>query len=737
MTNRLEMNRRQFVVSTAAVGGGMALGVRAAGAQTAATGADIEINAWVLIAADGTVSVRVGKTEIGNGAVSTLPMMVCEELGCDWNKIKVLAAEPNWDMKNNNVFAGKIGARNFNSNRSYQSLEQFQQAGASVRERLKAAAAKNWNVGVADLTVNNGEVIHTASGRKAPFGQLAAQAAQIKLDKEPAVKAPDQWTFLGKARAPRTDVKGKVDGSAVFGLDVKAPNMLYAALRQSPVMGGKLKSYDFSAIKDRPGVHSVVVVDPSEARPKTDLKTLYAEPAPQSAVAVIADSFWHAKSALDVMPVQWDDGPGANTNSEDFFKTAIAAVNRGGGTVNRKEGDPLAVIAKGGKLVEATYQAPFLEHALMEPLNGTALVNANNIEMWISTQASQNVMLLAAIETGVPLNNVVVHAATAGGAFGRRIFGDDARMVVAVAKKVPGRPVKVIWSREETTRQGRFNPFSVAKLQAVLGADGLPEAMVIRIAGHTPSTGVLIDTPYASAIPNFMVESIPTNTHLLTGPWRGPGYNTNVFFLESFVDELAHAAGKDPMDYRRSLFAKWSDPAWLKVLNEAANKGEWGKKNLPKGTAQGFAIGAWPNSKPNDASIIANLVQVTVGTEGSVKVDTVDIAFDTGKVLHPDGITAQFEGGTIMGVNKTLNEELTVRNGRVVQGNFDDYPMVRIADTPTIKVHFGGLTGGAKLTEAGEPPIAPPAPAIANAVFRATGKRIRALPFRNHDLSWS
>ena len=483
-------------------------------------------------------------------------------------------------------------------------------------------------------------------------------------------------------------------------------------------------------------MHSVVVVDPSEARPKTELKTLYAEPAPQAAVAVIADSFWNAKSALDVLPIEWEDGPGANTSSEDFFKKAVAAVNGGGAKVERKEGDAPGIIAKSAKRIEAVYQSPFLEHALMEPLNGTAIVNANNAEVWMPTQSSQNVMILTAVETGVPLENVVVHATNAGGAFGRRIFGDDARMVVAVAKKVPGRPVHVIWSREETTRQGRFNPFSVAKLQASLGADGLPEAMTIHVAGHTPSVGMLIDTPYAGAIPNFQVESTPTNTHLLTGPWRGPGYNTNIFYIESFIDELAAAAGKDPVEYRRILLSKWADPAWLKVLNEVTTKGQWGKQ-LPKGTAQGFAIAAWPNSKPNDASIIANVMQVTVSQDGNVKVDTVDIAFDTGKVLHPDGITAQFEGGTIMGINKALNEELTIRNGRVVQGNFDDYPLMRIAEAPVMKVHFGGLTGGTKLTEAGEPPIAPPGPALANAVFRATGKRIRSLPFRNHDLSWA
>ena len=760
MTKQLKIDRREFVISTAAVGGGMAVGIgtRDANAAYIATppwdqpepAGSVEFSAWVSIAPDDTITVRVPTPEIGNGVMTQIPATICEELECDWSKVRAEYASVNRDFVEDGPYSKGVGTLAFFGGRSTSKSRQdmLLKVGAGARELLKLAAAQQWNVPVSEVEAKDSKVTHKASNRSLRYGELAAKAATLKLDKEPAVKDPKQWARLGKENFKRINIPQVVRGESIFGMDVRLPNMLYAAVRLSPAHGGKLKSFNFDAVKGRPGVRGFVVVDPSE--PRADLKAPAVNPAPASApvsaIAIIADHYWEARQALDSMPMEWDDGPGAKwTTTETIYKAVLDGLNEPGAQV-RKEGNvETALNASGVKKVEATYLMPYADHVTMEPLNGTAMVTADKVELWMPTQLPDRAMMVAAHETGIDPAKVHVYPTFVGGGFGRRTSQDDTRIVVAVAKKMPGRPIHVIWSREESIRQGRYRPLQTARFTAALGQDGMPSAMLVRLAGHAypanfatmaslgptgglPTNGIG-NMPYAGMVPNFQVEAKPILSNLMGGPWRGPSTLGTTFFLESFIDECAAAAGKDPIEYRRVLLKNEKNPGWLSSLNEAASKSGWGKQ-LPKGTAQGFGMGYFGET------ICANVMTVQVSQDGGVKVTQTDVGFDTGNILNKDVVMNQIEGGQVMGVNMAMNEELTVRNGRVVEGNYDDYPMLRIADTPKINVHFGGLTGGERFSEIGEPPIIPVAPAMANAIFRATGKRIRQLPFRNADLTW-
>ncbi len=735
MTNRMEMNRRQFVVTTAAIGGGMAIGFGPGGftRQGLAAEGDVEVDPWLVIGKDGSLTVRVSKTEIGTGVQTTIPMFICEELNCDWSRMNVEYADVNRDYRDNKVYSQKVGSLAWFGGRSADIRVMMQQIAASTRERLKAAAAADWSVPVASLTVKNHEVVHEASGRKAGFGTLAAKAATIKLAEEPKIKTPDQWAMVGTPMSKR-ETPMKVNGSATFGIDVRLPGMVYAAVKQAPAQGGRVKSHNADAVKGMPGVQQVIVIQPQATNTNNRL---------QGAVAVVADTFWHAKSALDVLPVEWEAGPGGNTSTESIRADFLKALDQTGQVATTK-GDALGAMKTATKVVEAVYETPYADHALMEPFSGTAQITADRADVWVSTQMQNVALEVTAEETGLAQSKVYFHPTFVGGGFGRRTVNDETRLTVAIAKQLQGKPVKVMWTREESMRQGRYRPMAMSKFQCGIGADGWPVAWFNRHVSHSSAQQydpvgfkgldssalrtLSVDNEYS--IPNTLVEYHAKQTNILTGPWRGPGANQNAFKIESFVDEVAFASGKDPVALRRWLLRDAKDPGWLKVLNEVATKSEWGKP-LPKGTAQGIAICL------DHGTIIAEVATVTVSQDGAVKVHQVDVAFDLGTILNPDGVKNQMEGGIIMGLNMAMNEEITVRQGRVVEGNYDDYPMLRIDQAPVIKVHFGGLTGGTKFTPAGEPPTPPVPPAVGNAIFRATGKRVRSLPFRNHDLSWS
>ena len=752
MTIATTLSRRAFVVSVMAVGGGLALSVGRAnaaadlkqpwGVPTPAT--DSEFTAWLTIAPDDTVTVRVPTPEIGNGVMTQHCMTVAEELASAWPTMRAEFAPTDRNFLEDEVYSKSAGFLGYFSGRSTgpSRMRILLQAGASARERLRAAAAQAWKVPVAEVEAKDSVLTHKPSGRTLRYGAVAARAAKIKLDKEPDLKPQAEWTFLGKATPGKLNNKAIVTGQATFGMDVRLPNMLYAALMQSPVHGGKLKSYDFEAIRAMPGVHSVVVVDPSEPRKPTNLKP----PIPlgssvaQSAVAVVADHYWQARKALEALPVVWDDGDGAQwKTTEQVHAAALAACETPAETPEKSLGDAPGILAQpGGIKVEAAYLTPYCDHVNMEPLNGTALVTADRVEVWHPSQHTQLGFVVAVEESGMAPQNVHVHQTYVGGGFGRRVFNDDLRMVVAVAKKVPGRPVHVIWSREESMRQGRYRAMEATKLTAKLGPDGMPVAILARCAGHGHSTNGLANAVWTSGpIPNVQVESKTLPLHILTGPYRGPGYNSNAFFLESFIDECAAAAKIDPLAYRLKLLANWPDPGWALCLNEVARKSGWGQA-LPRGEGRGIAIANWGmDGKPNAGTTVAAVVRVAVTPQGELTVKQIDTAFDCGRTLNRDAALAQVEGGTVYGLNMSLNEALTIENGRIVEGNFHEYPMLRMADIPDIRPHAGGLSGAERFNELGEPPVGPIGPAIANAIFAATGKRIRQTPFRNQDLKWT
>jgi len=753
MTVATSLSRRAFVVSVIAVGGGMALSVSQAHAAAdlkAPWGvptpkSDAEFTPWLIIAPDDTVTVRVPTPEIGNGVMTQHCMTVAEELACAWPTIRAEFAPTNRNFTDKDVYTKTAGGRlAYFSGRSTgpERMRTLLQAGASARERLKAAAAQQWKVPVSEIDAKDSVLTHRPSGRTLRYGAVAARAATVTLEQEPALKPQAEWTFLGKATPGKLNNDVIVRGQAVYGLDVRLPNMLYAALMQSPVQGGKLKSYDFEAIRKLPGVHSVVVVDPAEKRAPLPFEPPFplGASAPQSGIAVVADHYWQARKALEALPVVWDDGPGAQwKTTEQVNAAALKACDAASDKPDKSVGDVAAALAaKGGITVEAAYLTPYCDHVNLEPLNGTALVTPERVDVWHPSQHSQVAYAIAVEETGVAPQNVYMHQTYVGGGFGRRVMGDDVRMVVAVAKKVPGRPVHVIWSREESMRQGRYRALEAAKLTARLGPDGLPVVLLARCAGRGHSTNGLANAVWASGpIPNVQIESTTLPLNFLTGPYRGPGYNSNAFFLESFIDECAAAAKADPLEYRLKLLAAWPDPGWAKCLKEVAEKSAWGQA-LPKGEGRGVAIANWGmDSKPNAGTTVAAVARVTVTPKGELTIKQIDVAFDCGRTVNRDAVLAQLEGGSVFGLNMSLNEALTIENGRIVEGNFHEYPMLRMADIPDIRAHFGGLSGADRFNELGEPPVGPIGPAIANAIFAATGKRIRQTPFRNQDLAWA
>lgn len=757
----IDPGRRRFVVTTAVAGGGLALGFSSssmgaeamAANQASATGS--EFSPWLVIAPDGTVTVRVTTPECGNGAMTQMAMTVSEELACDWSKVRTEYASTHRDAVENGVYSRGVSEMTFFSGRSTTSewMKLMLQVGASARERLKLAAAQQWNVPVAEVEAANSLLTHRGSGRTLSYGAVVGKAATVKLAAEPSLKPQSQWTLLGKNSPGKLHLPSLVNGSATFGMDVRLPGMLYAALMQAPVMGGRLKSYDFKKIRNMPGVKAVVVVDPDEARPLKLIKPyMDGFDDAQAGVAVIADHYWQARTALAALPVEWDDGPGANWKTTEQIHEAALALLEQPGTVASTVGKPQEVMAQQSRIVEAIYSTPYCDHAMMEPLNGTALVTADRVDVWHPSQYSTQGQYVAAQEAGVAPEKVHFHPTVIGGGFGRRVFGNDVRMVVAVARKYPGRPIHVIWSREETTRQGRYRSMNTVKLKAGLDKDGTLQSFIGRAAGRgmrprgvppeyaagfSVAFGLFASAHASGMIPNAQVEYHDMPLHIQAGPFRGPGYNSNTFCIESFIDECAHTAGIDPVQYRLKLYANWPDPGPTLCLKEAASKAGWGKP-MQKGMSQGVAIGNWGMfGKPQAGTTVCAVATVAVSREGVLKVHAIDLSFDCGRVLNRDAVLTQLQGGVVFGLNMALNEALTVKDGRIVEGNFDQYPMLRMEDMPKINIHFGGLSGHERFAEIGEPAVGVIGPAIANAIFGATGKRIRSTPFRKHDLSWN
>lgn len=721
------INRRQFMITTGMAGGGLLLSFfipsrQAADAGiapqpwTASTASSPEVNAWLMIGSDDAVTIRVAQSEMGQGVFTSLPMLVAEELDCDWQKVHAEYASANRSLRENRVYQRMAtgGSRAIRASREY-----VQQAGASARARLVAAAAQQWGVPAGECRTENGMVLHPASGRKVNYGAVATAAGGVKLDSEPSIKTPDQFKLLGKS-LNRIDVPPKVNGSAMYGIDVRLPDMLYAAVMACPVFGGKLRRYDFDAVKGMPGVRTAVEIP--------------------DGIAVVADSYWRAKTALEVMPVEWDFGPHAKADSEDFWKTFREALDKPG-SVAKEEGDALAAIEASTKVVEADYEAPYLAHATMEPMNCTAQVTAQRVDVWVGTQNPEAALAAAAEITGVGPENVYVHNCFLGGGFGRRSNPDDVRQAVTVAKALGGRPVKLIWSREEDMRHDFYRPMAAIRFRAALDANGMPTAYFNRSVTHSILSSVrpgdvkggidrtsvegLANVPYG--FPQLRVEHMILNTPVPVWFWRSVGASQNAFAVEGFVNELALAAGKDPVELRRQLLKGHAD--WLLVLDTAAQKANWGK-TMPRGTAQGIAIAE------SYGSIVAEIAEVAVSRRGEVRVERVVCAIDCGHVVNPLTVAEQMESSVVWGLTAALYGQITIKDGRVVEGNFDDYPMLRLDAMPEVETHLA-LSGGSKWGGVGEPGVPPLAPAVCHGIFQVTGKRIRSLPLRKHDLNWT
>jgi isoquinoline 1-oxidoreductase beta subunit len=718
---KTSITRRHFVVASASAAGGLAISVAFPGlADAASIGAQTwgpestpnEINAFLAIDPDGSILIRSPHQEMGQGAITALPMIVAEELECDWSKVKVEYASPARNLREKNVYGEMttVGSRGVRT-----SWQMLLQAGASARERMIAAAAKRWNVSPSDCEAANSKVTHKATGRSFDYGALAADAANIKLDKEPAIRTPDQFKLIGK-RLARLDTPLKINGSAKFAIDTKVPDMVYAAVAACPVFGGKLKSVDDAPAKGRRGVLQVVKLD--------------------NAVVVVADRFWRAKEALALLKPEWDVGEAGNTDSAQFAKLYRDTLD-GPMVSARNDGNVDDAFGKGGKFVEAVYEAPHLAHATMEPLNATVHLQPDKLEVWLGSQTPMGTIRQAAAASGLKPEQIVIHNCFLGGGFGRRSINDEMRQAILVAKEV-GKPVKLVWTREEDMTQDRYRPQAAVRMKAALGSDGMPTAFDAKIAVGSilRSTGInkvengieaqavegFANIPYA--IPSVRVGCMLKNTHVPVMFWRSVGSSQNAFFVESYIDELAQAAGQDPYKFRRTLLAGKSD--FLGVLDMIAEKSDWGKP-LGQGRGRGIAI------HECYGSIIGQVAEVTVSQKGEVKVDRVVAAVDCGHVVNPGIVEAQIQSGVIYGLSAALYGEITIKQGRVEQGNFDEYQVMRLADTPKIEVYLA-LSGGKKWGGIGEPGTAATAPAVANAVFAATGTRVRSMPLKNVKL---
>jgi len=661
-------------------------------------------NAYIHIAPDESVTFIVTKAEMGQGTVTSLSMLLGEESDCDWTKVRTEFAPVDPSLY------GQQGVFGSNSIRSC--YGPLRQAGAAARAMLVEAAARKWNVDAASLRTENGFVLG-GNGARASYGSLAEAAGQLPVPANVALKDPKQFKIIGTA-VKRLDTPAKVNGQAQFGIDARLPGMLYAAVARCPVFGGKVASCDAAKAKAVPGVMGVFQIG--------------------DGVAVVAENTWSAFEGRDALEIKWDEGPNAAQNSVAIAKLFASLVEQPG-AVARKTGDAEQAMASAAKKIEAAYRAPYLAHAAMEPLNCTAVIRGDACEVWASTQQQGGSRDAAARAAGLKAENVKVNTLYMGGGFGRRTNVDYVGETVEIAKAA-GAPVKLTWSREDDMRHDVYRPAAYAKFSGGLGPDGWPVALTARVAcpsffgaggGFGGGGGVdrmamegLDDLEYA--IPHVLMDFHRADAGIPTYFWRSVGYSQNTFFGESFLDELAAAGGKDPVEFRRRLLA--SSPRLLGVLNLAAEKANWGQP--APGRAQGVAL------VNNIGSYNAQIAEVSVAG-GKVRVHRVVCAVDCGRVVNPAIVRQQIEGGIVFGLSAALKGEITIDRGRVVQGNFDEYDVLRIDEMPRIEVYI--VPSEANPGGIGEASVPPIAPAVANAIFKATGKRIRSLPIRAEELA--
>ena len=709
------MNRRHFLQVTSSATAGLSLGFFVPERASAANAP--QLNVWIEIAPNDTVVIRYARAEMGQGSMTSAPMIIAEELDADWKKVRVEYATAHENLRTKRAYGdmASVGSRTIRNSQEY-----LRKAGATARHMLIAAAAQQWGVPASECKAAQNKVSHAASQRSLTYGQLAAAAAQLEAPKEVPLKDPKDWTLIGKPIA-RVDIPDIVVGKIKYGIDTQLPGMLHAAVAACPVFNGKVKSMDASKVENRRGI--VKVLNLGEF------------------VAVVADNWWRAKEALREVVVDWDVGEHGTLSSAAIMAHLQAGMTQAELAVARNDGNTLEALSKAAKVVEADYFTPYLAHATMEPMVCTAWLQGDKLEIWSSTQNPEATLAVGAATAGVPQPNVKVHPVQLGGGLGRKSPQDFTRQAVMIAKAMAGQPVKMLWTREEEIQHGLYRPASLMRFKAGLDAKGKVDALHIRVSAPSILATLLKlplpkgidgqavasfnDHPYD--IPNTLVDYAQRNTNVPVGFWRSVGHSQNPFGRECFMDEVAQAAGQDPVAFRLAMLPhndkSQRDRRILQAVTQAAG---WGSK-LPAGVFRGVAetegYGSWT----------ACVCEVSVNAKNEVTIHRVVIGIDPGYAVNPDNIVAQFQGSVVHGLTAIFWGENTIKEGRVEQSNFHDYRMMRLNEMPKVEVVIaptGGFWGGV-----GEPAQAPLAPALVNAISAALGKRIRSLPLKNHGLS--
>jgi len=725
MNHMPKLDRRAFVIGSAALGSGLALGLDIPlGGPTVVRAADgsPEINAWVVIRPDDTVVIRIARSEMGQGSLTGLAQLVAEELECDWSKVTTEYPTPGQSVARKRAWGdfSTGGSRGIRASADY-----VRKGGATARAMLIQAAAEEWKVAASECTTANSVITHTPSGRKTTYGKVAEAAAKLAPPADVKVKDPKDWKLVGKG-VKRLDTADKTTGKMVYGIDVKLPGMLNAAIRQCPVFGGKVKSYDEAKIVNMKGVKKVVKVA-------------------DSSVAVVADTWWHAKAALDALPIVWDEGDNGKVSSASIAKWLEEGFDPSQPTyVGNENGDAKAAIAGAAKKVEAFYDYPYQNHATMEPMNATALYTADRCEVWCGTQNGEAAFAATLEASGLPADKCDVHKLILGGGFGRRGQTDYVRQAVLIAKEMPGTPIKLLWTREEDMQHGYYHPVTRCKMTGAFDANNNLTALHMRISGQSilftlrpealvsgkdPVTfqglNATGETAIGYSVPNLLIEHSMRNPHVPPGFWRGVNVNHNAIYLECFMDELAQSVGQDPLEFRRKLMA--SHPKHLAVLNAVAERIGWGTP-APQGVYRGLAQFMGFNS------YVAGAAEISVMDNGSkIKIHRIVGATDPGYAVNPAQIDRQVAGSFVYGLSGLFYGGCTVKDGRIEQANFDTYNSMRIAEMPKVEsiiMPSGGFWGGV-----GEPTICIAAPAVLNAYFAATGKRIRSFPLKDQNIA--
>lgn len=721
-----KMNRRAFVIGTAAVGAGLAIGLDipfGGPAVVRAADGSPEINAWVVVRPDDTVVIRIARSEMGQGSLTGLAQLVAEELECDWTKVTTEYPTPGQSVARKRVWGdfSTGGSRGIRSSQDY-----VRKGGATARVMLIEAAANEWKVPASECTVASGVITHAPSGRTTTYGKVAEAAAKLTPPAEVKLKDPKDWKVIGKG-VKRLDTADKTTGAMVYGIDVKLPGMLNAAIKDCPVFGGKLKSYDEAKVARMNGVKKVVRVG-------------------DSAVAVVADTWWHAKTALEALPIVWDEGENAKVSSESIAKWLAEGLdNSQPAYVGNKNGDAKAAIAGAAKKIEAVYSYPYQNHATMEPMNATALYTADKCEVWCGTQNGEAAFAAVLEASGLPAEKCDVHKVMLGGGFGRRGQTDYVRQAVMIAKQLPGTPIKLLWSREEDMAHGRYHPITQCKMTGAFDANNNLVALHYRLSGQSilfslrpealqngmdPAAfqGVAQsgEAAFGYSVPNLLIEHAMRNPHVPPGFWRGVNVNHNAIYMECFMDELAQAAGQDPLEFRRKLMG--NHPKHLAVLNAVAEKIGW-TTPAPQGVYRGIA------QVMGYGSYVAGAAEISVTDGSKIKVHRIVASTDPGYIVNPAQVERQIAGSFVYGLSALFYGGCTVKDGKIEQTNFDTYNSMRISEMPKVEsvmVPSGGFWGGV-----GEPTIGVAAPAVLNAYFAATGKRIRSFPLRDQNITFA